>query len=141
MTWSKMKNFDFFHKTSIIYFLKTIVFCFMKKVKIFHFWPRQKSKWAISCRNEKSTFQIFYILYSTWQTTRLMIESWKNVGRNFTYFCLGPKTENSYWDPCFRLRSKIHVFGSTFSLVLLILVSNLNCVRKILWRHFASLIS
>ena len=35
------------------------------------------------------------------------------------HFCLGPKTGNGHWNPCFALRSKIHVFGSTFSLIAL----------------------
>ena len=40
LTWSKMKNFDFFHKKDV-YLLKTNDYCLMKKVKILHFWPCQ----------------------------------------------------------------------------------------------------
>ena len=115
LTWSKMKHFDFFHKTKNDYLQKVNDLCFMKKVKIFHFWPYQKSKWTISFRNGKRVRQIFDMLYSTWPTTGILIKSWKNIGGNITYFCLGPKTEISSRDLSFRLRSKIHVFGSTIS--------------------------
>ena len=103
----------------------------MKKVKNFDFWPCQKSKLAISCRNGKTLRQIFYMLYSTWQTTRILIQSWKNVGGNFTYFCLGPKTEIGCWDLCFSVRSKILAFCGTLLREVLILVPNQNCAKKI----------
>ena len=66
----------------------------MEKVKILHFWPCQESKWAISCQNEKTPLQIFYMLHSIWQTTKKLTESWKYIGGKSTLFCLGPKTGN-----------------------------------------------
>ena len=103
------------------------------------FWPCQESKWAISCRNGKTPLQIFYMLYSIWQTTRKLIESWKNIGGKSTHFCLGPKTGNGHWDPRFALRSKIHVFCSTFLWEVLILAPNRNCAQKSLCRDLANI--
>ena len=65
----------------------------MEKVKILHFWPCQESNWAISCQNRKTPLQIFYMLYNAWETTRKLIESWKNIWGKSTHFCLGPKME------------------------------------------------
>ena len=61
-TWSKNKNFDLYHKTSIIHFLRINNFYFMVKVKILIFWPCWKWKLAIFCRNGKLGLQIFYML-------------------------------------------------------------------------------
>ena len=87
-------------------------FLFHEKCQKFSFLSMSKD---ISCQNEKRVIQIFHTLYSRWKTTRLLITSYRNMGENFTYFCLEHKTENGCWDLCFTLRSKIHVFGSTFS--------------------------
>ena len=38
-TWSKIENFEIFHKTKNDYLLKINDLCFMVKVKIFNFWP------------------------------------------------------------------------------------------------------
>ena len=114
LTWSKMKNFAFFYKMPFNSFSKRINLAFMFYVKIFDFWPCQKLKSVIICRNGKSTLQIFYMLQSKWKSTRKLIKSWKNVGGKSTHFCLGPKTWTGCRDPRFTLRSKIHVFGSTF---------------------------
>ena len=67
-----------------------------------------------------------------------MIKSWKTDGGNLTHFCLGSKTWMGCWDPRFTLRSKIHVFGSTFWSVVLILVPKQNCARKSLCCDSAS---
>ena len=37
--WSKIKKFHFYHKTKIICFYQINIFCFMKNLKIFNFWP------------------------------------------------------------------------------------------------------
>ena len=103
----------------------------MEKVKILHFWPCRKSKWVISYQNEKTPLQIFYMSNSIWQTIRKLIESWKNIGGKSTHFCLGPKTGNGHRDPCFALRSKIHVLRRTISWEVLILAPNRNCTRKV----------
>ena len=68
-----------------------------------------------------------------------MIKSLKNVGGNLTHFYLGPKTENSCWDPCFSVRSKIPLFCSTVLWAVLILVPYQNCTQKSLCQDFASL--
>ena len=112
---------------------------FYKKGKILHFWPCQESKWAISCRNGKTPLQIFHMLYSIWQTVRKLIEGWKNIGGKSTHFCLGPKTGNGHWDPCFAIRSKIHVFCRTISWEVWILVLNRNRARKSLCHDLAIL--
>ena len=57
--WSKIENFEIFHKTKNDYLLKTNDSCLIKKVKIFNFWPCSKSKWVISCQNGKRAWQIF----------------------------------------------------------------------------------
>ena len=134
-----MKNFDFFHKSKNFCLLWTNDYCFMKKVKILHFWPCQDSKWAISCRNGKTPLQIFYMLYSIWQTIRKLIESWKNIGGKSTHFCLGPKTGNGHWDPRFTIRSKNHMFCRTTSWEVWILVLNRNCAWKSLCHELAIL--
>ena len=105
-------------------------FAFMLFVKIFHFWPCWKWKSAITCRNEKSMRQIFYMLLSTWKCIRKLIKSWKNVGGKVGLFCLGPKTWLGYWDPRFNLSFKISVLGSTFWWEGLILVWNRNCAKN-----------
>ena len=64
LTWSKMKNFAFFYKMPFNSFSKRINLAFMFYVKIFDFWPCQKSKSVIICRNGKSMFQFFHILQS-----------------------------------------------------------------------------
>ena len=66
LTCSKNQKNDFFYKKQIKYFLNIIILAFMIQVKIFDFWPCQKSKWAITCQNENSTVQILYILESKW---------------------------------------------------------------------------
>ena len=58
-TWLKIENFEIFHKTKNDYLIKTNDSCFMVKVKIFNFWPRPKTKWAISCQNGKMPQQSF----------------------------------------------------------------------------------
>ena len=58
-TWSKIENFEIFHKTKNDNLVKINYSCFMVKVKIFNFWPCPKSKWAISCQNGKRAWQIF----------------------------------------------------------------------------------
>ena len=58
-TWSKIENFEIFHKTKNDYFIKINDSCFIVKVKIFDFWPCLKTKWAISCRNGKTGRQFF----------------------------------------------------------------------------------
>ena len=57
-TWSKIENFEIFHKTKNDYLIKTNDSCFIKKVKFFNFWPCPKSNWAISCQNGKTLQQI-----------------------------------------------------------------------------------
>ena len=47
-TWSKIENFEIFHKTKNDYLIKINDSCFIKNVKIYDFWPCLKSKWAIS---------------------------------------------------------------------------------------------
>ena len=47
-----------------------------------------------------------------------------------TDFCLGPKLWNGHRDPYFELKSKIHVFASSFSSAVLILLPNWNCAWK-----------
>ena len=63
----------------------------------------------------------------------------KNVGRNLTHFCLGPKTEISCWDPRFSVRSKILVFHSTVLWEVLILVSKKNWSWKLYARIWSFL--
>ena len=138
-TWSKIENFEIFQKTKNDYLIKRNDSCIMKKVKFFHFWPYLKSKWAISCQNGKMPLLIFHKLYSIGQTTRKLIESWKNIGGKLTHFCLGPKTGNGHWDPRFAIRSKIHVFCRTISWVVCILVLNRNRARKRLCHDLAIL--
>ena len=58
-TWSKIENFEIFHKIEYVYLIKTNDSSFIKKVKIFNFWPCPKWKWAMSCQNGKSIQQIF----------------------------------------------------------------------------------
>ena len=70
------------------------------------------------------------MLYYTWQTTKKLVKSSKDVGENCVIFALDPKFEFGHLDSCFALRSKIHVFGSTILQVLLILIRNGNCVLK-----------
>ena len=53
-TWSKIENFEIFHKMKYVYLIKTNYLSFIKKVKIFNFWPCLNWKWAISCQNGKS---------------------------------------------------------------------------------------
>ena len=60
LTWSKMKNFDFFYKMPFNFFSKRIILAFMFYVKKFYFWPCQKSKCVIICWNWKTGFQIFW---------------------------------------------------------------------------------
>ena len=57
--WSKIENFETFHKTKNNYLIKTNDSCFIKKVKFFNFWPCSKSKWVISYQNGKRAWQIF----------------------------------------------------------------------------------
>ena len=66
LTWSKIQKIDFFYKTQIKYFSKIIILAFMVQVKIFDFWPCQKVKWVITCQNQKSVVQIFYMLENKW---------------------------------------------------------------------------
>ena len=61
-TWSKIENFEIFHKTKNDYFIKINDSCFTVKVKIFDFWPCLKTKWVISCRNGKTGRQFFLII-------------------------------------------------------------------------------
>ena len=61
-TWSKIENFEIFHKTRNDYFIKINDSCFTVKVKIFDFWPCLKTKWVISCRNGKTGRQFFLII-------------------------------------------------------------------------------
>ena len=44
----------------------------------------------------------------------ILSKIWKNVVGKLTHFCLGPKSWNGHWDPCFRLSFKIDVFGSKY---------------------------
>ena len=59
-TWSKIENFEIFHKTKNIYLIKTNDSCFIVKVKFFHFWPCPKWKWTISCQNGKTIQNFFW---------------------------------------------------------------------------------
>ena len=61
-SWSKIENFDSYHRTKIVHFWKSNNLCFMIWVKIFHFWPWWNWKLAIICRNGKRVVQIFYML-------------------------------------------------------------------------------
>ena len=110
-TWSKNKNFDLYHKTSIIHFLKINNFYFMVKVKILIFWPCWKWKLAIFCRNGKLGFQIFYMLLSMWKSTRKDIKRWKKVGGRLTHFCLGPKSKIARHGTVLAVRSQVLVTG------------------------------
>ena len=99
---------------------------FMVWVKIFHFWPCWNWKSAISCWNEKSMRQIFYMLESTWKCIRKSLKSCEIITGKISHFCLGPKTLLGYYDPRFDLSSKISVVGSSFWKVVLTLVWNRN---------------
>ena len=66
LTWSKIKNFDLNHKSQNDNFQKVFDLRFMKKVIFLIFWTCQKSKWVLTCQNEKSAVQIFYVLETTW---------------------------------------------------------------------------
>ena len=70
------------------------------------------------------------VLHFKWQIASKLIKSSKIVGGKSTHFCLGHKIEIGHWDPHFALRSKTHVFGCTILQVILILISNKNCVGK-----------
>ena len=58
-TWPKNENFEVFHKIQNDHLIKTNNLCFIKKFKIFIFWPCPKSNWAIFCQNGKRASQIF----------------------------------------------------------------------------------
>ena len=103
MTWSKIENFEIFHKTKINYLIKTNDSCFTVKVKMGH----------ILMKHKYETLNFLYV--PKWVTNYQKIDkTFKKCGGKLTYFCLGPKTWIGRWDPSFSLRSKILVFGSTF---------------------------
>ena len=103
-------------------------FLTMSKNKMGHFFQKQKKG--------PGNFSLFL---NKWQTTKKLIKCLENDGCNLTYFCLGPKSKIGCRDPPFTLKSKIHVFGGTISQVVLILVLNMNCVRRSLCHDLASL--
>ena len=125
----KWRNLIFFHKMKINCWLKTNDLCLII-VKILHFWPCPQLKWVISCQNGKRYLQIIYILHCTRQTTRKLVKISKNVGGKIYSFL--PWTQNLNWTlrPSFYTQVQIHVFGSTISKLLLILVPNRNCAQK-----------
>ena len=75
----------------------------MSIVKISHILP----KW-------KNAPPIFLYVVQYMANYQKINRKLKKYWGKLTYFWLGPKTWNGHWDPHFALRSKIHVFCSTF---------------------------
>ena len=108
------QKFSFLPQKKKSLFMRIKWFFLMVVVNIFHFWPSWKWKSAISCQNEKTMRQIFYMLQNTWKCIRKSLKSCENVEGKISHFCLGPKTWLGYYDPCFDLSSKVSVVGSWF---------------------------
>ena len=110
-TWSKNKNFDLYHKTSIIHFLKNKQFQFYGKSRNSYFLTMLKMNIGHILPKRKIGVPNFLHVDRYVKIYQERHKKMEKSGGRLTNFCLGPKSKIARHSTVLAVRSQVLVTG------------------------------